>query len=355
MLRHFTFITLIVGGGLGLSGGAAESLNTWQAIIQFDNDLLTGTDDGYTNGTRLAFARQLPTDSGVYTRMQNMLLSFTGAEGDDPLSNFRFPDQDDLRFQYGIGFSQLMFTPKTPETVRPPDGERPYAGWLGLEFSLQASASGSASTATLSIGTTGRYSYARQTQKWVHQNISGSPIFQGWDSQAPGEPTINLHFDHKHRLTFLDKTQRWPIQADGFLEWGTALGNLRTDAYVGTFIRVGYHLPDSYTSPRVELGSFTETIFKDNPDAATDFSVYGFAGLRGYGVLHDITLDGPLFRDWDESVNLEHWVGEFSAGLAARWHWAEISLSHTMRSDEFEGQRNPSRYGSILLRLYVNL
>ncbi|MDT8391559.1 MAG: lipid A deacylase LpxR family protein [Lentisphaeria bacterium] len=352
MLRQLSLIILIVFRCL--QNGAAETDEHWQTIVQFDNDLLTGTDDGYTNGARVAFARQLPADSSTHNFIQNTLLSLTGAERDDPLSNFRFPDENGLHLQYGIGLSQLMFTPKSPVPVTPPPGERPYAGWLGLEFSLQASVGDSAGTATVSIGATGRHSYAGDTQKWVHQNISDSPVFQGWDSQVPTELTVNVHLDHKQRLTFWDKTRRWPIQVDGFYEWGMALGNLRTDAYLGALIRVGYNLRTTYASPRVQLGSFTEAIFENDHSTDANFSLYGFAGLRGYAVLHDITLDGPLFHDWDESVNSEPWVGEFSFGIAARWHWAEISLSHTLRSDEFEDQRNLSRYGSVLLRLDVS-
>ena len=76
-----------------------------------------------------------------------------------------------------------------------------------------------------------------------------------------------------------------------------------------------------------------------------------FGGVRGYGVLHDISLGGPVFRDWAESVDVEPLVAELSFGVAARWKRIELSLFHTLRSDEFEGQRNRSRYGSVLLRI----
>ena len=323
----------------------------WQFIGQWDNDLLTGTDDGYTNGARIAFARELPADSEAYFFLKNTLRHLTGADGGHSLDDFRFPEAAATRFQYGIGLTQLMFTPEDPDVLTPARGERPYAGWLGLEFSLQASAGSSASTATLSIGTTGRLSYAEDIQKWIHQNVSDSPVFQGWNSQAPGELTLNLHLSHEQRLTFLDDTHNWPIQVDGLYEWGGAVGNFQTNAYIGALLRAGHNLPDSYATPRVQLGSFTETIFDEARSSGEDFSLYGFAGLRGYAVLHDISLDGPLFRDWDESIDSEPWVSEISFGLAARYKNVEVSLSHTLRSDEFDHQRNRARYGSVLLRV----
>lgn len=330
---------------------SAAADSPWQLIGQWDNDLLTGTDDGYTNGARIAFARQLASESEEHYLLQKTLRRLTGSERGNSFNDFRFPDEGEVTFQYGIGLTQLMFTPADPNALTAPKGERPYAGWLGLEFSLQASAGDSASTATLSVGTTGRHSYAQEAQEWVHRNISDSPIFQGWDSQAPGELTINLHLDHKQRLKFFDHTQEWPVQLDGFYEWGGALGNFRTNAYLGAMMRAGYNLPRSYATPRVQLGSFTETIFDIESSNDRDFSLYGFAGARGYAVLHDITLDGPVFRDWHESVDSEPWVGELIFGIATRYKQLEASLSHILRSDEFEHQSNRSIYGSVLLRI----
>ncbi|MGZ0657328.1 lipid A deacylase LpxR family protein [Coraliomargarita sp. W4R72] len=346
---RYTALLLTISNAIFLVSAHSE-----QFMVQWDNDLLTGTDDGYTNGARIALAKELSPDSDQHNLLQNTLRRLTGAERGGAFSDFRFPDEGDLRFQYGTGLTQLMFTPGISNALTPPNGERPYAGWLGLEFSLQASAGNSASTVTLSVGTTGRSSYAQEAQDWVHRNISDSPIFQGWDSQAPAELTINLHFDHKHRLAFLDHTRDWPIELDGFYEWGGALGNFRTNAYIGALMRAGYNLPSSYTTPRVQLGSFTASLFDDGRSPNQNFSLYGFSGLRAYAVLHDITLNGPLFSDWDESVDPEPLVGELSFGVAARWRWAEVSLSHTLRTDEFKGQNNRSLYGSVLVKIDVS-
>jgi len=328
-----------------------EGAAPWQLIGQWDNDLLTGTDSGYTNGTRIAFARQLPTDSRAHYFLRDFLERLSGAGRDGPLDQLRFPEAGASRFQYGIGLTQLMFTPEDPQSLRPKPGERPYAGWLGVEISLQASGGDSASTVTLSIGTTGRLAYAADIQKWIHEHVSDSPVFQGWDSQAPGELTINLHFDHKRRLTLFDVIDDSPNRVDGFFEWGGSLGNFRTDVYMGAFVRLGHNLPPSYASPRVQLGGFTETFFDSGGSTEDSFSLYGFIGGRGYAVLHDISLDGPVFRDWDESVDSETWVGELSFGVAAGWKTFELSLSHTVWTDEFHHQRNRSRYGSVMLRL----
>lgn len=351
MIRFFLLCTPLITSLIGQLQAADTLPQPSQISVQWDNDLLTGTDEGYTNGARIAFARALSPNSDEHDQLQNALRRLTGAEADSALDKLRFPGVGDLRFQYGIGLSQLMFTPEDPDTPTPRPGERPYAAWSGLEFSLQASARNSASTATLSIGTTGKNSYGEDMQDWIHKNVSNSPIFQGWGSQAPGELTFNLHFDHKRRIHFLDSTNDLPIQVDGFTEWGASIGNLRTDLYAGSHLRAGWNIPDSHLTPRVQLGSFTETLFQHGNANVGKFSIYGFAGLRGYGVLHDITLDGPLFRNWEESVDSEPWIGELSFGLASRYDTLEISFSHTIRTNEFNGQHNRSRYGSVLIRV----
>ena len=89
-----------------------------------------------------------------------------------------------------------------------------------MEFSLQAMNKTSVSGITLSLGTTGDSSMAEDTQDWVHENISNSPLFQGWDSQVPQEFTINLHFDHKRQLTFLEHGTPGSFSTDGYGEWG---------------------------------------------------------------------------------------------------------------------------------------
>lgn len=350
-ITHSAWPFFLLGTLLAVTNSSASGDSNWQLIAQWDNDLLTGTDDGYTNGTRIAFARELSADSKGHYLLESTLRRLTGADGDSGLDSFRFPEARATRFQYGIGLTQLMFTPKDFGVLSPSRSERPYSGWLGLEFSLQASAGDSASTATLSIGTTGRLSYAEDMQDWIHQNVSDSPIFQGWDSQAPGELTINLHFDHKQRLTFFDATRQWPLELDGFYEWGVAMGNFRTNAFLGALLRMGHNLPESYATPRVQLGSFTETVFDLDRRLNQNLAIYGFAGARGYAVLHEISLDGPLFRNWGESVDSEPWVGELSFGLAFRYKLVELSLSNTVRSDEFAHQRNRSRYGSVMLRV----
>lgn len=327
---------------------AQDASKPWKIVTQWDNDLLTGTDRGYTNGARVALVRDLEPDQEAHNYLQRALYKASGAGSDQFWGDKRF-SEDSLRFSWGIGLTQLMYTPDDPDALTAPTGERPYAGWLGIEFSLNVSDIDSVGSVTLSIGTTGKNSYGEEAQDWVHTNISDSPIYQGWDSQVPGEATLNLHLDRKQQIHALNLTHDWPIEFDGYYEWGAAIGNFTTNAYLGALIRAGYNLPYTYATPRVQLGSYGQALFSPENEDADRFSFYGFFGFRGTAVLHDITLDGPIFRDSDSEVDSKALVGELIAGVATRIYGADISLSQTTRSDEFNGQTGGNhRFGSVM-------
>ncbi len=320
----------------------------WQFVAQWDNDIFAGDDNNYTNGGRVAFLQELAPGMDADTGLRRLLYPLSGADESPAFGDWRLRGTEDLRFAWGFGLTQLMFTPDDPNAPTAPDGERPYAGWLGLELSLHAKDEVSVSSVTLSLGTTGENSYADELQTWVHEEITDGPVFQGWDSQVPGEATINLHFDHKRSLGFTPDAE---FGFDGYWEWGAALGNFRTDAYLGSLLRAGYNLPATYSIPRLQLGSYGHELFRPADADASPFSALGFIGLRATAVAHDITLDGPVFRDFDTGVAREPFVGELLIGLSLHYKSCELSLSHTLRSDEFEGQSDKQTFGSVLLRL----
>ncbi len=318
-------------------------------VFQLDNDLFTGSDRNYTNGARLAYLR--PIAEKDLNWIQKSLRTL-GGTGDSRLFNFLAVavDPDQVRFDWGIGLTQLMFTPSDPEWTEAPPGERPYAGWLGMEFSLHAKDSRAVSSVVLSVGVTGEYSFAEETQKWVHTHISGSPVFQGWDSQIPGEVTVNLNFDQKRRFGDLARATRdWLMEVDGYLEWGAGIGNFRTDAYVGTLLRTGIHLPVQYATPRIQLGNYSHELFLPGARVnRSEWSLYLFGGARGTAVAHDITLDGPVFRSFDTGVSSEPLVGELVAGVGFRLGSFTLTFSRTFRTKEFDGQEQGHQFGSIL-------
>jgi lipid A 3-O-deacylase len=338
---------------------AQETLETpepsnWQVLLQLDNDLFAGSDRDYTNGVRVGFVQEIPFDSDEGKRMNKRLLDGS-KKLQGRLQSMRMPKGANLRFARGFGISQLMFTPEDPLALKAPEGERPYAGWLGLEYSLHVKADNYVNSLTLSVGTTGESSLAQPSQNWVHRNISNSPLFQGWDSQIPSELTVNIHFDHKQRFRGLSKLTPGGLEVDGYYEGGLAAGNFRTDTYIGGLARIGYRLPSSFSTPRVELGSYGHQLFSDTRNYGKKFSGFAFAGLRATAVLHDITLDGPVFRNFNTDIESESLVGELLYGVGFRYKKVALIFSQTIRSDEFTGQTENQKFGSFMLRFQSGL
>lgn len=332
----------------------APQPSDWQVLLQLDNDLFSGSDRDYTNGVRIGLVQEIPLASDEGQRI-NKRLRENSKKLYGRLQGLRIKDSDSLRFARGFGISQLMFTPENPEALSAPVGERPYAGWLGLEYSLHVKQDNFVNSLTVALGTTGDASLAQPSQNWVHRNISNSPLFQGWDSQVPSELTANFHFDHKQRFRRMTKRINNKIELDGYYEGGLALGNFRTDAYLGGLARIGYRLPSSFSTPRVQLGSYGHQLFNNTRDYGKKFSAFAFAGLRGTAVLHDITLDGPVFRKFDTGVKSKPRVGELIYGFALRYRKVDLIFSQTIRSDEFTGQTENQEFGSFMLRFQSGL
>ena len=139
----------------------------WQTILQLDNDLFAGSDRDYTNGIRFAFIKEMGPDTSLNRFLEKQLYALSGAEINGGFFKWRLKKRDNLRFAYGAGLTQLMFTPDDFTASEAPEGERPYAGWLGLEFSLHAKNDKEVSSVTLSLGTTGDASMAEEAQDWV--------------------------------------------------------------------------------------------------------------------------------------------------------------------------------------------
>lgn len=324
--------------------------DTGDANLTFylDNDLFSDTDENYTNGIRLSWisGSRDPEEFGL---LQRLLRKLSG--DDESRGVFRklsgFSDPGDVEYNYGFSLTQLMFTPEDPKAPAAPPGQRPYAGWLGLDVSLHTKDAHALNSVSLALGITGRNSYAQEAQDLVH-DIRGLEKFQGWDSQIPSEPTLNLYYAQKRRLVLLDPQQE-SFGIDGFGEWRLALGNFLTAANVGALVRFGWNLPVNFSDPRLSVTAYSHQPFRSQRRQRSAWSFYGMTGALGAAVAHSITIDGPVFTDFDTGTTSEPFVGELYAGFGIRYRRVNVSYVHTFRSREFSGQSDSQAFGSLTL------
>jgi len=317
-----------------------------------DNDLFNGTDENYTNGARLSYITEGEPIINLPIIQDNLHLFSGGSESLNwtrKLFGFRNPAQ--VEYSWGFALTQLMFTPTDPFAEEPAPGERPYAGWAGIGFSLHTRDSHAQNSVELNIGVVGPAAYARETQNLVH-DLRGIERFEGWDSQIPNEVTLNLHTTQRRRIEFLDKWQSLPLglRMDGYTETGFALGNFRTDAHAGFLVRAGWNLPVEFADARLSPTAHSQRIYSGGSNTS-DWSLYALFGAQVNLVLYDISLDGPLFRNFDTGVDRELLVGDFYAGFGLRYKGCEFSYVHTFRTKTFETQDGSQAFGSLAIRL----
>ena len=316
--------------------------------LYLDNDLFADKDRDYTNGLRLSWVSGA-RDPEEFGRVQRLLKRFSG----DPDSRalFRklsgFSDPDHLEYNYGFSLTQLMFTPEDLRAASAPPGQRPYAGWLGVDFSLQTKDANALNALGLAIGTTGEHSLAEQAQDFVH-DLRGLEKFEGWDSQVPNEITVNLYSTQRRRLGLLSATGG-SFGIDGFLEWRIGLGNFFTGLNAGGLMRFGWNLPTDFSDARLSVTAYSHRPFKTTRLEGSKWSFYGIVGAQAAAVAHNITLDGPVFRNFDTGTSSKPVVGELYTGFGLRYGRFNFSYVHTFRSKEFRDQDNTQSFGSLTL------
>jgi len=318
-----------------------------------DNDLFAGTDENYTNGARLTWisgSRDISEASSVQRGLRRLV-------GDEKGWNFLsgltgLDTSSKLSYNFGFSLTQLIFTPNDLDALAAPPGERPYAGYLGIGFSLHAKDQDTLNSAELTLGVVGPHAFGEETQDLVH-DLRGFEKFDGWDSQVPNEPTLTLSLVQKRRFEFSEFANKLVhFGGDGVTEWGAELGNYRTSAFIGFLGRWGYNVPVAFSDPRLSTTAYSHKPFlKYDESIKGKWSVYGLAGTRLTAVAFDATIDGPLFRDFSTGVHSEPFVAEAYLGLGVRYDAWEFTYVHTFRTKEFEEQENDYQsFGSIAAR-----
>lgn len=322
--------------------------------LYVDNDLFGGTDRNYTNGVRASWISEGEPLFDLLPARRT-LEQLAGASGDYALiraiSGFDEASvrEGTLELNYGLSLTQLMFTPQDFAAPNQPPGERRYAGWLGLGFSVHARDARALNSVELIFGTTGPNSLAKEAQNLIH-DLRGFEKFQGWRDQIPNEFTVDLAFSQKRRVRFLDRAEEG-FSVDGFTEYNVRLGTFRTDASFGGFFRAGFNLPADFSDPRITSTAYSHKFFGDGSPGDRRWSAYALFGASAGAVAHDASLDGPLFRDFETGNDREPWRAEVFTGFGVRWQALEFSYVHTFRTKAFDEQSGGTNFGSVALRL----
>ncbi len=316
---YFLFRLLILFFVILVSASAyAEEKGTFSLVAE--NDIFH-SDRYYTNGIRASWL-SAPNGGSSLARKAARLF---------PL----FPEEFTVRTSYAVG--QNMYTPKSITQEDPPEGDRPYAGWLYGSVGLIAEDGKRLDQLELSIGTVGPSSLAEPTQKAVHRLI-GSDNPQGWDGQLKDEPGFILMYQRNWRSLITNGAFGFPMDVTPHM--GGAFGNIFTYANTGFMVRYGQQPDLDYGPPRIQPSMPGSGFFVPE----NRFRWYVFAGADGRAVARNIFIDGNTFRD-SASADREPFVMDVQFGVVASWREYRLGYTQVMRSREFEEQG--SRYQSF--------
>ncbi|MCF7220420.1 lipid A deacylase LpxR family protein [Marilutibacter chinensis] len=331
---------LVAAGDAAAQGreGCRHGSTRLPPIVNFrvDNDLFGGQDQGYSNGVQL-------------TLVSPNLRDYTGDPCLPPLAHWvnrhlealqpaRFEQQNMI-----ATFAQGIFTPTDFSRSELIEDDRPYAAALLVGLGYNAREGDRLRTTQLQAGIVGPAALGEQVQDAVH-GITGSEKFRGWDNQLENEPVVRLIHERMHRVSANhDGDPGWSWDAIG--HYGGSLGNLATYANVGGEFRFGRNLPDDFGSTPLRPAG-ENTAPTREPQSQYPGGFHLFLSMDARWVLHDITLDGNLFRD-SHRVDRRPLVAYAGYGVALMYHRWKFALARYHSTREFEEQAETPVFGSF--------
>ncbi|NCO02841.1 MAG: lipid A deacylase LpxR family protein [Alphaproteobacteria bacterium] len=297
--------------------------------FSYENDLIGGgTDENYTSGLRITYFDTEATVPAPLVELAEFIPTF---------------DLNETTATF-FTFGQNIYTPQDI-TIRPlQQNDRPYAAWIYGSVGLATVTKDHIDELEFTLGVVGPEALGEQTQKLIHRHLTNSDIPKGWSHQLKFEPGAIISWRRRWPAFYTANIGDFRLRAEP--DVNISLGNVYTYAGTGGVITFGpYNDRIQDTPPRVRP-SMPGTGFFDTPDR--DFSWNLFAGLDGRAMGRNIFLDGNTFRN-SHDVDKKILVGDVNAGLAISYDDYRLSYTLNYRTREFDGQDDPSIFGSISL------
>lgn len=325
-------IGLLTLGFLALSASIpVRADNDGALTLTVENDVFTHSDNNYTNGVGIAWVSGAvhPSDDGFVGRWTR-LWSFLPFVADDGYTTYA-----------AWSLAQEINTPDDIRDPHPSPDDQPYSGILYLDSTLYARNHEWTHAWQLRLGVVGPASRADDVQRGYHRLI-GANKPQGWDTQLPNEPVLNLSYTAAHLAAVgdLGSSAQWRM-----VPLATAsIGNYFTGAGIGVYGEVGWNLVDALGVTALRSGLNTASTVGVGP--VNRWSVSFFGGVGAYAVAHFLPLDGTLFHD-SRSVQSKPLIGMGSFGLCLRRDRLTLSYARTVFTKTFKTERQGTDFGTV--------
>ena len=244
----------------------------------------------------------------------------------------------DKQFAINYGFGHQLQTAIDKTTEELVEEDAPYVSLLAWEVNLIAYDELISDEVGLILGAVGPMTGGEFVQSVVH-GVIGATDPKGWDNQINNEAVFRAQARRTWRVY---ETDLWNGEFDLLTGVDGGLGNLRSDLATGIGLRFGQQLTKNFSSASVF------PIQKFNGLNNSPYGWYLFLNASASYVANDIFIDGNTFQD-SHSVDLIHTQATVSAGIMANIYDFSILYTLLYSTDEYEGQAEPSRYGSIAI------
>lgn len=300
--------------------------------ISWDNDLLTGSDKGYTNGVRASYLTT-PAEKANHCRF---CLARRMRDQLSPMPGIARPDS-----QHSLVFSisQLMITPENIEARSPQFDDIPYTGYLSGRAGLWSWNEDRITGYGLLLGVVGPESYAEESQKQVHR-ITGSTDPNGWDNQLGTDVIAGVGATHARRVFSAGD----PASLEQDMGWVTGLraSNFLSDGRLGLSWRMGSHLPTNFIP---DYAGISSSIGLPGALNVSDSGWSVFAGMMAQWIPYSyIDEEADNYR-YNQNALVGH------AGIGAGWHTPGFQATLTFRTTSSQNKTNksPLTFGTISL------
>jgi hypothetical protein len=263
---------------------------------------------------------------------------------------------------------QDIYTSDNIEDPIPPKDEHPYSGELDMIIGLHFRKNNhhflvfdqqTLYSAALSLGATGKYSYAENLQKGVH-HLLGDTIPEGWKYQLASHFAAKLSLSVKKKFSYTLQKD-WGLSMQKTLHMSGELGNTLVQGALGGEFRLGINLPDDF-------GLYAQGAGNIGANIQGDQSVLKSTGDR-LGV-YIILFAEAKYIDYDyhlgEFVTPNKGIGDLGGGIGLAVSRIELPLIHIhtpalkielcyiRRTEEFKEQDGPHRFGTLSIVAPLN-
>ncbi|GLS89218.1 membrane protein [Psychromonas marina] len=241
-------------------------------------------------------------------------------------------------YSISYGFGQQLQTATDISLEELVEEDAPYVGLLAWEVSLLAYDEQMSDEVGLILGAVGPIAGGEFVQSMVHSVLAGREP-QGWDNQISNELVFRLQ---TRRIWRAYQSDFAGAEFDLLTGLDGGVGNLRSDLSTGIGVRFGQRLTESFSSATVF------PVQKFNGLNNTPYGWYLFLNASASYVANDIFINGNTFQD-SHSVDLIHPQATVSVGFMANIYNFSILYTLLYATDEYQGQAEDSRFGSIAI------